>query len=135
MSSATIRPAVEGDAETVALLLAELGYPLPAAEAEKRLARTEQHVLVAAADGQVIGLLAVSTLLSLTRAKPVLWVNAIVVATGARGHGVGHSRLCGVDSLLVFTAIGTGGTAVIAQTSGGSESEAFIQIYVVVRGQ
>ncbi|MGA8636248.1 MAG: GNAT family N-acetyltransferase [Candidatus Dormiibacterota bacterium] len=81
----------------MALLLAELGYPLSAAEAEKRLARTEQQVLVAAADGQVIGLLAVSTLLSLTRAKPVLWVNAIVVATGARGHGVGRALMLAAE--------------------------------------
>ena len=46
------------------------------------------------------------------------------------------SRTCpGGNAIAVFTAVGTGGTSVIAQTSGGSESEAFIQIYVVVRGQ
>jgi hypothetical protein len=51
MSTVTIRPAVEGDAEAAALLLAELGYALPAAEAKKRLTRTGQQVLVAEADG------------------------------------------------------------------------------------
>jgi hypothetical protein len=45
MSAATIRPAVEGDAEQVALLLTELGYGPPAAEAKTRLERTGQQVL------------------------------------------------------------------------------------------
>jgi GNAT superfamily N-acetyltransferase len=101
MSAATIRPAAESDAEPVAMLLAELGYDLPAAEAKKRLERTGQQVLVAEADGQVIGLLAVSTLLSLTRAKPVLWVNAVVVTAGERGHGVGRALMIAAEERAV----------------------------------
>jgi GNAT superfamily N-acetyltransferase len=101
MSAATIRPAVEGDAQRVALLLTELGYSLPSAEAKKRLERTGQQVFVAEADGQVIGLLAVSTLLSLTRAKPVLWVNAVVVTREERGHGVGRALMIAAEDRAV----------------------------------
>jgi GNAT superfamily N-acetyltransferase len=104
MSAATIRPAVESDAEPVALLLAELGYALPAAEAEKRLARAGHQVFVAEAGGQAIGLLAVSTLLSLTRAKPVLWVNAIVVTTEEQGNGVGRALMIAAEDRAVTLA-------------------------------
>jgi hypothetical protein len=45
----------------------------------------------------------------------------------------GAAACPGGSAIAVFTAVGTGGTTVTAQTSGSSESEALVQIYVVVR--
>jgi ribosomal protein S18 acetylase RimI-like enzyme len=56
------------------------------------------RVFVAEDGGTVVGLAAMSTLLLLERDRPLCRLTSLIVAPGARGHGVGHSLLERVES-------------------------------------
>ena len=88
----TTRPAVPADAEAIAALLGELGYPSTSAHVEERLARlstADYAVFVAVADGRVAGLMGLHRLTGLHLSEPGCYVNALVVAAEWRGRGIG----------------------------------------------
>jgi GNAT superfamily N-acetyltransferase len=89
-----VRDAVPEDADAVADLLGELGYPAPAAEIPARLsavAGVPGRVLVAEDAGAVIGVASVTRLTLLHRAGPVALLSALVVQARRRGEGVGRA--------------------------------------------
>jgi GNAT superfamily N-acetyltransferase len=88
-----IRPARPADAERLAALSVELGYPMTAAEATERLAPLSAHpdhaILVAAAGGHVDGWIQVS-LPRIFETPQRAEIAGLVVDSAARGRGIGR---------------------------------------------
>jgi GNAT superfamily N-acetyltransferase len=88
-----IRACTPDDAVAVSTLLGELGYTLSiqqATEHVRELSKTgADPIFLAAADGQVLGLLALHLWRMLQYTSPIARVTALVVDQRARRHGVG----------------------------------------------
>jgi GNAT superfamily N-acetyltransferase len=91
----TIRDARPQDAEPVALLVGRLGYPTSAKAVARRLVRLQEskadRVVVAEADGQVVGLAALHESLSVEYDEPAAKLSAIVVDEHHRRRGIGEA--------------------------------------------
>jgi GNAT superfamily N-acetyltransferase len=88
-----IRPAAPEDADAVAALLTELGYPASPAEIPGRLAAVLDapgQTFVAEEAGEVLGVGSVTRLALLHRAEPAALLSALVVRPDQRGQGVGR---------------------------------------------
>ena len=88
-----LRRATEADATPVALLLAELGYPATEAEVGARLRGVAESrtgcVLVAQAEGEVVGLIDAELVPYFPRGSTLCRITALVVAAPQRGRGIG----------------------------------------------
>lgn len=90
-----VRPATPADAEALAPLLGELGYPAEPAAVEARLrallGSARDAVLVAedGAGGAVLGVLALHWGAMLHQPAPMARVGSLVVSEAARGRGIG----------------------------------------------
>ncbi|HKA09846.1 MAG TPA: GNAT family N-acetyltransferase [Candidatus Dormibacteraeota bacterium] len=93
MRPLTLRPAVTDDAQVVADLLGQLGYPVSADEARSRLNRDGAHVILAEAAGEALGLLEVTIHHQITHARPLARVTAMVVRDSARRQGAGRQLM------------------------------------------
>lgn len=112
----TIRDARPADAAPVARLLTELGYPSDAGAVEGRLERLQvvgDRVLVAEADGAVVGLAHLQVSPALERDRPTAKLGALIVDEAQRGRGIGRSlvqamedeaRLRGCELLFLTTS-------------------------------
>ena len=112
----TIRDARPADAEAVARLLTQLGYPSDAGAVEGRLERLQvvgDRVVVAELDGAVVGLAHLQVSPALERDRPAAKIGALVVDEAQRGRGVGRTlvqamedeaRLRGCELLFLTTA-------------------------------
>ena len=95
-----IRAAVAGDAEAIASLLAELGYPSDRHAVAGRLAAVaasdSDAVFVAVARGVPVGLSTVHIIPLFHRPSPLARITAFVVAESARRKGIGAAlvRAC-----------------------------------------
>lgn len=94
-----IRDATPADAEDVAGLLGELGYPAAAGEVAARLQRPDERVLLAEADGRAVGLAAVAVGSLLQHPTPIARVTALVVSAPARGLGAGRRLMARAEEL------------------------------------
>jgi GNAT superfamily N-acetyltransferase len=93
-----IRPAAPGDAQQIARLLTELGYPQTAADQRPRLERwaADPHgrVLVAPGGaGDLAGVVALSVVPYLEREGAIGRIVALVVDARVRGRGVGRALI------------------------------------------
>ena len=92
-----IRPVMPGDADDVARLLAELGYPCSTREAAERIHAVDldrqQVLLLARRDGVACGLLGLHFLYYVPLGALICRITALVVATEARGRGAGRQLL------------------------------------------
>jgi GNAT superfamily N-acetyltransferase len=98
----TLRDAVPADAERIAVLLTDEGYPAGPSDIVERLARVagqDGAVLVADVEGEVVGFIAVHVLPRFEHDDEVVRVLAMVVDPGVRDRGVGHLLLGGAESL------------------------------------
>jgi GNAT superfamily N-acetyltransferase len=89
-----VREAVNEDADAIASLLTELGYPASASDVPGRLSAVTDapgQVLVAEEGGVVLGVASVTRLTLLHRPGPVALLSALVVRPQHRGQGVGHA--------------------------------------------
>ena len=90
-----VRNAATTDAEAIALLLGELGYPATTEEAAARLAtlrKSEGKVaVVAEVEGRVVGVATVDELTLLHASGKVAQLSMLVVASSARRSGVGKA--------------------------------------------
>lgn len=91
--SLMLRRATEGDAEAIASLLTQLGYPATADEAGARIRASEgvgsREVTVAVKDGVVAGLAVGEIAATFHRPAPVGRLALLVTDERVRGQGVG----------------------------------------------
>jgi GNAT superfamily N-acetyltransferase len=113
----TIRDARATDAEAVAALLGQLGYPADANAAAARLERlviVGDRVIVAELDGRVAGFAHLHVSPAIEYDRPAAKLSALVVDESLRGKGVGRAlaqeaeaeaRTRGCVLLFVTTAV------------------------------
>ena len=92
-AGAVLRPAEPGDAERIAALFTEEGYPAGPSAIVARLARfrgDDSWVVVAEHAGEVIGFISFHSLPRFEHDDVVVRILALVVDPGARERGVGH---------------------------------------------
>jgi len=97
---ATIRDAHAADAEAIAALLTQLGYPTDADAVEGRLERLAvvgDRVLVADVDGRPVGLAHLQVTPAIEHERPVAKLGALVVDEAWRGTGVGRALVRAVE--------------------------------------
>jgi GNAT superfamily N-acetyltransferase len=90
----TIRDARPADAEAIAHLLTQLGYPSEAEAVESRLDRlliVGDRVVVAELSDTVVGLAHLQVTPAIERDRPAAKVGALVVDEAHRGHGIGRA--------------------------------------------
>lgn len=117
-----LRLASPGDAEAIAALLTEEGYPAGTSDIVARLERfsTENsQVIVAGLEGEVLGFIAFHLLPRFEHGDHVARILALVVAGGARERGVG-GRLMEAAEIVAMEA----GAAFIEVTAGHHRPEA-----------
>jgi GNAT superfamily N-acetyltransferase len=103
VSEARIRIATAGDAEAMARLIDELGYPVTAEEVESRLAEIEAAghcALLAEMDDGVVGCLTTSMTLVLHRPAPVGRISLMVVDETFRSQGIGAQMVAAAERML-----------------------------------
>jgi GNAT superfamily N-acetyltransferase len=91
--SIVLRPATADDAERIATLFTEEGYPAGPSDIVARLERFESiysRVVVADHDGELLGFIAFHALPRFEHDDRIIRVLALVVDSGARERGVGH---------------------------------------------
>jgi GNAT superfamily N-acetyltransferase len=89
-----IRDADTADAEAVARLLGELGYPVDASTVEARLERLAivgDRVFVAEVDGEVVGLAHLQVTPAIEYDRPAARIGALVVDQSHRRTGIGRA--------------------------------------------
>ena len=95
-SGTVLRPAVDADAERIAAIFTDEGYPAGPSAIVARLARfagPDSHVVVADREGEVIGFIAFHALPRFEHDDDVVRILALVVDAGARERGLGHQLM------------------------------------------
>lgn len=117
-----LRPATVGDAERIAAMFTEEGYPTGTTDIVERLERfagEQAAVVVADVDGEVMGFVAIHLLPRFEHGDHIARMLALVVAQGARERGIG-GRLIGEAERISVEA----GAAFIEVTAGHHRPEA-----------
>ena len=118
-----LRIAAIADADDVAQLLSELGYPCDIDEAAERIAAitdNDRQALVAARrDGAVVGLIALDFMYYLPLGTTTCRITAMVVTPEAQGRGPGRQLLREAERRAR-----TGGAARLEITSGSQRTDA-----------
>jgi GNAT superfamily N-acetyltransferase len=118
----TIRPAAETDAETIAALFTDEGYPAGPRDIVERLSRfasAHSRVLVAEHEESLLGFIALHAMPRFEHDDRILRVLALVVDAGARERGVGRALMA--EAERVGTELGA---AFIEITAGHHRPEA-----------
>jgi ribosomal protein S18 acetylase RimI-like enzyme len=111
-----LRPATAADAQRIAELFTEEGYPAGASAIEARLGRfvgDHSAVIVAEHNGEILGFIAIHVLPRFEHDDSFVRIVALVVDSGARGRGVGHvliteAERIGRDRAAAFVEITAG---------------------------
>lgn len=118
-----LRNAVHADADDVARLLCDLGYPCDTEDAMERIhaiaANERQALVVARRDGAVCGLIALDFMYYLPLGTTTCRVTALVVSPTAQGLGIGRQLLKEAERRAR-----SGGAARIELSSGSQRTEA-----------
>jgi len=97
MTAVTLRPAHEADAEHVASLLTELGYPSTAEGVKDRLSGAlsspRSCCLLARAENGVIGLMSAELIPYFPTGSKICRVTSLVVSSRHRSRGVGEKLM------------------------------------------
>ena len=91
-----VRPATPDDAEAIASLFTDEGYPAGPSDIVERLSRfASEHsrVLVAEHEGTVLGFIAIHALPRFEHDDRIVRIMALVVDAGARERGVGRTLM------------------------------------------
>jgi ribosomal protein S18 acetylase RimI-like enzyme len=98
----SIRPAADADAETIASLFTDEGYPAGPSDILERLTRfasDHSRVLVAEHDGALLGFIALHAMPRFEHDDRILRVLALVVDAGARERGVGRALMAEAERI------------------------------------
>ena len=118
-----LRSAMIADADDVARLLSELGYPCEIDDAVERIdaiaTNDRQALVLARRDGAVCGLIALDFMYYLPLGTITCRVTALVVTPTAQGLGIGRQLLKEAERRAR-----TGGASRIELTSGSQRTEA-----------
>jgi GNAT superfamily N-acetyltransferase len=101
-SETTIRDATVADAEAIAGLFTDEGYPAGPSDIVERMSRFASRfstVKVAEIGGEVVGFVAVHVLPRFEHGDRVARVMALVVDAGVRERGIGHELLAAADEI------------------------------------
>jgi GNAT superfamily N-acetyltransferase len=96
-----IRDARADDADAIARLLTQLGYPTDADTVEERLDRLQvvgDRVVVAELEGEVGGLAHLQVTPAIELDRPVAKVGALVVDEAQRRHGIGRALVEAIEA-------------------------------------
>jgi GNAT superfamily N-acetyltransferase len=88
-----LRPATDGDAERIAALFTDEGYPAGPSDIMERLSRfasPHSRVIVADVEGVILGFIALHALPRFEHTDRVIRIMALVVDAGVRDRGVGR---------------------------------------------
>jgi GNAT superfamily N-acetyltransferase len=99
--SLTVRAAEPGDAEAIAALLGQLGYPVDSAAIVPRLERLAivgDTVAVAELDAKVVGLAHLQVSPAIEHDRPAAKVGALVVDESSRRRGVGKALIAAMEA-------------------------------------
>ncbi len=123
LPDADVRSASPIDADDVARLLSEMGYPCTVAEARERIAtiiaNDRQALVVARSNGRVCGLLALDFMYYLPLGTTTCRITALVVTQAEQGCGLGRQLLKEAERRARF-----GGAARLELTSGSQREDA-----------
>ena len=89
----SLRSATLEDAERIAAMFTDEGYPSGPSDIVERLARFDSEhsrVIVAEHDGEVLGFVAVHALPRFEHSDRIIRIMALVVDAGERGRGIGR---------------------------------------------
>lgn len=101
-STMTLRPATTDDAEAIAALFTDEGYPAGPSDIAARLARfgpPDAAVIVAEHEGALLGFIAIHALPRFEHGDSILRILALVVDAGARERGVGHALIAEAERM------------------------------------
>lgn len=118
----TIRAAETTDAESIATLFTDEGYPSGPSDIVERLTRfASEHsrVVIAEHEGAVLGFIALHALPRFEHDDRILRVLALVVDAGARERGVGHRLMTEAERIAAEL-----GAAFIEVTAGHHRPDA-----------
>ncbi len=112
----TIRPATIDDADAIATLFTDEGYPAGPSDITARLGRfasAAARVLVAEHEGAVLGFIALHAIPRFEHDDHIVRILALVVDPGARERGVGRALMAEAERIAVelgaaFTEITAG---------------------------
>ncbi|HYC52560.1 MAG TPA: GNAT family N-acetyltransferase [Gemmatimonadaceae bacterium] len=97
-----IRGAIAPDAQVIAELLGELGYPATAEDVVARLERLAAFpsavALVAEVDERVAGVITCHLLPSIHASAVVAWLTTLVVDSRSQSRGIGRTLVAAVES-------------------------------------
>lgn len=132
MTAFLIRPAEPADAETVAVLLHELGYSVAVDQIAQRLAgfrdSRSDHVLLGTENEQTLGLIAVSVTPLLVEGASAR-ITALIVDEAHRGAGIGGALVAEAERLAQAA-----GCSVIQVSSGKRPERASAHRFYRQRG-
>ena len=89
----TVRPATDADAEAIATLFTDEGYPAGPSDIRERLSRFDSDfstVRVAELGGDVVGFVAVHVMPRFEHGDRIARILAMIVDAGVRERGIGH---------------------------------------------
>jgi ribosomal protein S18 acetylase RimI-like enzyme len=119
----TIRRATADDAEAIAALFTDEGYPAGPSDIVERMTRfgsEHSRILVAEHEGALLGFIAIHALPRFEHDDRILRVLALVVDAGARERGVGHRLMSEAERIAAEL-----GAAFVEVTAGHHRPEAF----------
>ncbi len=102
LPGAALRAAGPADAERIAALLTDEGYPAGTSDIVVRLERFAGHdggVIVADVDGEVVGFVAIHLIPRFEHGDQVVRILALVVDPGVRDRGIGRQLMDAVEGI------------------------------------
>jgi len=97
-----LRPAEPADSARIAELFTDEGYPVTPSDIKTRLARFQgdaSRVVVAVADGTVIGFVAIHSIPRFEHDDVAIRILALVVDAGARERGIGRRLIAETEQI------------------------------------